>query len=430
MSTDPLWRTPQAHALMGRHQVGALIRLGRTHRGWRQADLGRRVGCSASTISRLERHGTADLGLLRRAAQEVGLPTDVLAVAVGLGGDAATTVAASGPRHAEEDPLRRRTLLAAAGASGPLQLLLAGLDDALAAAPAPLGPAAPVQLRLARAQALFDSGRHAQLLEALPTLLADAHAAIHTRSQAAYATLSSCYSLASRVLTKIGRYERSRLTADRALTYADLSGDPIAQAAAARELSIVLRHQDQPRAAQRLVEHSLAVVERSGLATPAQAMAYAQMLCTTAYTAARTGDRDQALSLMREAGRAAWRLPERPPAGAAFSISPAAVTLYEVGVHWALGDAGTALQAGRALHPGQFPTAERRARMHTDLARAWWQWGKPQQTADALLEALRVSPAEVRDRPAIRRVADDLINRRPHTVGARELASALGLRAR
>ncbi|MDT0451130.1 helix-turn-helix domain-containing protein [Streptomyces hesseae] len=359
MSTDPLWRTAEAAVLIEGRQAGALIRLGRTRHGWRQADLGRRLGCSASTISRLERHGTGDLGLLRHAAREVGLPTDVLAAAV-----------------------------------------------------------------------LFDAGRHAQLLETLPTLLADAHAAARTGSQSAYATLSSCYSLVSRVLTKIGRYERSRLTADRALTYADLSGSAIATAEASRELSIVLRHQDQPHAAQRLVDRALATVERTGLATQAQAMAYAQMLCTTAYTAARAGDRDQALTLMREAGRAATRLPDHSPAGAVFSISPAAVTLYEVGVYWAIGDAGAALHSGRSLHPAQFSTAERRARMHTDLARAWWQWDKPQQTADALLHALRVSPAEVRDRPVIRRVAGDLIDRHPRTVGVRELASALGTRVR
>ncbi|MFV8133209.1 helix-turn-helix domain-containing protein [Streptomyces syringium] len=426
MGTDPLWRTPQAAALVARHQAGALVRLGRTHRGWRQCDLGRAVGCSASTISRLERHGTADLGLLRRAAREVGLPTDVLAAAVGLGAPAATTVAASGPRHAaEEDPLRRRTLLAAAGVAAPLQLLT-GIDDALAAIPAPRTPPAPLPPRLTRAQSLFDSGRHAQLLEALPALLADAHAATRTRAEAAYTTLSACYALASRVLTKIGHYDRSRLTADRALTYADLSGDAITTAAASRELSIVLRHQGQPEAAQRLVDHALATVDRTGLADQSQATAYAQMLCTTAYTAARASDRDQALTLIREARRAARHLPHRAPAGGVFSISPAAVTLYEVGVHWALGDAGAALQAGRSLHPGQFPTAERRARMHTDLARAWWQWDKPQQTTEALLEAMRVSPAEVRDRPAIRKVATALARQHPRTPGVRELASAIG----
>jgi hypothetical protein len=55
------------------------------------------------------------------------------------------------------------------------------------------------------------------------------------------------------------------------------------------------------------------------------------------------------------------------------------VILYRVGVHWSLGDAGAALHVGRGLHPGQFTTPERRGRLHTDLARAWWQGGKPEQ---------------------------------------------------
>ena len=56
------------------------------------------------------------------------------------------------------------------------------------------------------------------------------------------------------------------------------------------------------------------------------------------------------------------------------------VTLYRVGVHWSLGDAGAALHVGRGLHPGQFPrfpTLERRGRLHNDLARAWWQGANP-----------------------------------------------------
>ncbi|MEU1815177.1 tetratricopeptide repeat protein [Streptomyces roseifaciens] len=333
------------------------------------------------------------------------------------------------PRHAEEAPVRRRTLLTAAGAAGTLQLL-AGVEHASAAIPSARPTAAPVPPRLAQAQALFDRGQHAQLLQELPALLADAHAAARGRTPTAYATLSACYALASRVLTKMGHYERSRLTADRASAYADASGNPITAAAASRELGIVLRHQGQTQAAQRLADQALTAVERTGLTTHAETAAYAQMLCTASYTAARAGHRDQALTLIREAARAARRLPGQPPAGGPFPISPAAVTLYAVGVHWALGDTGAALQAGSVLHPGQFSAAERRARMHTDLARVWWQAGKPQQAADALLGALRASPAEVRDRPAIRRLAVDLIQRHPHTGGARELSSAIGPYAR
>lgn len=425
---DPLWSSAQVRTLVDRQDPGGLIRMGRTSRGWRQADLGARLGCSASTVSRMEQRGsrTADLRLLCRAAQEVGLPPQVLGAALGLNVTQATKVAADGPCRVKEDPMRRRTLLAAAGLVAPAQLL-AGVDDALAITPDPTGSTVPIDTRLARARALFDAGRHADLLEALPGLLADAHHAARSRSDLGHARLSSCYSLAARLLIKIGRYEQARLTADRATVYAELSGSPLAAGAAARELSIVLRHQDRPDAAQRLILDATAKVEATGLTTPAQSAAYAQMLCTTSYTAARAGDREQALTMIREASRAASGLPRRAPAGRLFPITPAAVDLYAVGVHWALGDAGAAIQAGRALHPDQFPTAERKGRMHTDLGRAWWQWGKPEQATNELLSALRVSPGEVRDRPAIRQIVSDLAVRHPRVSGVRELVAAAGI---
>lgn len=325
--------------------------------------------------------------------------------------------------------MRRRTLLAAAGLAAPAQFLT-GVDDALASVPAPTGSPIPLGARLARARWLFDTGKHADLLTTLPDLLGDMHAdARTTRGDFAYARLSATYSLASQALTKIGRYERARLTSDRAALYADLSGSPLVTAAAARELSIVLRHQGQSDVAQRLVLKALSEIQATGLKNSAQASAYAQMLCTTSYTAARSGDRDKALALINEAAGAARHLPDQAPEGRLFRITPAAVTLYTVGVHWALGDAGSALEAGRTLRAAQFPTAERQGRMYTDLGRAWWQWGKPEQTADALLAAVRVSRGEVRDRPAIRRIVIDLTERHPRVPGVRELASVTGVRA-
>ncbi|MEH0564383.1 helix-turn-helix transcriptional regulator [Streptomyces silvae] len=426
-TVEPSWDSPQVGRLASARDLGALIRLGRGQLGWRQADLGRRIGCSASTVSRLEQRGSrADLRLLKQAALEVGMPTNVLAESLGLTEPATTRVTAVGPR-VEEDPMRRRTLLAAAGLAAPVGLL-AGMDTALANMPDPTGSPVPLDQRLAAARAAFDAGRNEQLLHTLPGLIGDAHdGARRTRSDLAYARLSSTYSLASQVLVKVGRYDRARLTADRATVYAELSNSPLAAAAAARELSIVLRHQDQPAAAQRLILDAVANVEATGLKNDAQASAYAQMLCTTSYTAAVAGDRPQALSLIREASRAARDLPGEAPRGRLFPVTSASVDLYAVSVHWALGDAGSALEAGRGLRPGQFKTAERRGRMHTDLARAWWQWGKPEQTAAELLSAARVSPSELRDRPAIRQIAAEVYARHPRTTGVRELAVAAGL---
>jgi tetratricopeptide (TPR) repeat protein len=324
--------------------------------------------------------------------------------------------------------MRRRTLLAAAGLAVPASLL-AGVDEALASVPDPTGSPVPFDARLAAARGHFGAGRNAALLSALPGLLADGHHAARDCADIALARLSATYSLAAQVHTKIGRYEQSRLAADRATLYAEWSGSPLVAAAAARDLAIVLRHQDKAVAAQRHILEAVSRVESTGLTTDAQRSAYAQMLCTTSYTAARAGDRDQALAMIREATRAARKLPQEAPEERLFPITPAAVDLYAVGVHWALGDAGAALDAGRGLRAGQFRTAERKGRMHTDLARAWWQWGKPERTAVELLSAARVSPGEVRDRPSIREIVAELRSRHPRVTAVRELVATARMTA-
>ncbi|MGW6274925.1 transcriptional regulator [Streptomyces sp. NPDC055060] len=324
--------------------------------------------------------------------------------------------------------MRRRTLLTATAAAGPVALMT-GLDLALADTPAPSGKG-PLDDRMATARELYDKGAHSRLLAALPGLIADGHAAVSSRRELDQARLSSVYSLAAAVLTKLGSYGQARLTADRARTWAEVSGSPLVSAAAARELAIVLRHQDRGTEAQRLMTTAASAIEATGLRTDASVSAYAQMLCTLAYTAARGGHRADALAMTEEARRAARRLPTAAPAGRLFPISPAAVDLYAVGVHWALGDAGAALEAGKDLRPAQFPTAERKARMGTDMARAWWAWGRPEQTARSLFDAYRASPGEVRDRPAIRGIVDELVQRHPRTSGVKELQAATSPRGR
>jgi transcriptional regulator with XRE-family HTH domain len=426
-----LWTAPPARALAARRLPGALIRLGREHRAWTLAELGGRLGCSASTLSRLERSTrVVDLTLVQRAAVEVGVPAHLLVASLAPPDPparGAARVAAPRSPAAEESSMRRRSLFAVA-AAGPASLIL-GLDEALAQTPPATVRAALLDQRLSGARDLYDGGDHGRLLGALPGLIADAHAAAGSRRDLDQARLSTVYSLACALLVKTGHHGRARLTADRARTWAEVSGSPLAQAAAAREMAIVLRHQEQNAAASRLMASATAALEATGLRTGAQAAAYAQMLCTMAYTAARAGQRADALAMTEEARRAGRRLPAAAPAGRLFPLSPAAVDLYAVGVHWALGDAGAALEAGRSLRPEQFPTAERRARMHTDLARAWWQWDRPEQTARELLAALRASPAEVRDRPAIHAVARALSTRHPRVQGVRELAAAAGLSA-
>jgi hypothetical protein len=54
-----------------------------------------------------------------------------------------------------------------------------------------------------------------------------------------------------------------------------------------------------------------------------------------------------------------------------------------------------------------------------------WAWNRPEQATRALLDAYRVSPGEVRDRPTIRSIVTGLAERYPRTVGVRELHIAV-----
>ncbi|TDD80170.1 helix-turn-helix domain-containing protein [Actinomadura rubrisoli] len=434
MQADPFWRSAVVTALVDAGDLGEVIRLARQHRGWRQADLGRATSYSAATISRLEKGRTAGLDVLKakKIATVLEMPANVLAVLLGVAGPAGSTVVTRVAPVVQEDPMRRRNLLAAGLAAVPAAAL-ARLDDALALTPAAAVPAtrAQVAARLWRAWRLFDSGNLREMVDGLPALLADVHrtAAEEADEPATWVLVAAVYDLAAEALHKVGAAPQSRITADRAMTYAARSEDPVAQAAAARSLGIVLRHEGHEAVAQRLTMQAVARLDRTGLTTPTQIAAYAQTLCTTAYNASLADDRDSALEMMAEARRAArglpTQMPARPTTAHRFKITLPQVALYEVGVRWGLGDAGAALTAGRDLRPEQFATAERRARLHTDMARAYVQRGRPEPAIARLLDAYQQAPSEVRDRLSIRRVAVGLVERHRRVPGARELAAIL-----
>jgi transcriptional regulator with XRE-family HTH domain len=401
--------------------VGDILRAERQRRRLSQAQAGALVGYSSSTLSRIER-GDRRLHIdeLRRFADRYGIAPARLGLATL--GEQPDVVEGSGD-HVQ----RRQFLVTAAGLTIP-HGALRRLDDALVALPAAPGPvtAANVTARLAASQTLFDRAQYAALITGLPDLLAAAHELADTSTHpAAQGIVAACYDLATHTLNKIGQHPASRLTADRAMSYARRADSPLALAMSSRALSVVLRHEGRPQVAQRVTLDAIDAVQATGLSTLAQRAVLTQTLCTAAYSAGSGGDQHSALELIREAERAVRGFDGRPVSVGGTVISTAQVQLYRVGVHWACGDSARALDAARGLRPGQFLTAERRGRLHTDIARAWWQHGRPEQTAAALLAAYREAPTELTGRPAIRRIGLDLIHRYPQATGTHELRIAL-----
>jgi transcriptional regulator with XRE-family HTH domain len=440
-------------------RYGVVLRRARQARGLTQAQAGKLAGYSGATISRFETgdRRLADVEALRRLAAALGITPELFGLAPGTGGfpgGARAAAVPGGTRIAtvvtglpvDGDDVRRRDMITSTAALAGA----AALGQAPGAAAAPGGPAssledvlyghvnaAPVQAgRLAAAittaRGDFRDARYDRVPAVLPQLIAAAQA---TRDNAgagegakASGLLADAYLLAADFAVEVNDDPLSWMTADRALQAAQASGDPLLIADARRAVATAMRRARHPQRAVGLLLRACRDIEPGADATPDQLATYGTLLSVAAYTAATAGNRHAATEYMTEAACAARRLgtarSTRQPA-----FGPAGLALYQVSVAQVLGDNGTAIEHARAIRPGDIPTSERQGRYWVDVARAWHQWGKPRACYQALLAAERAAPAEVRYRPPVHRMTEDLLTRdtRSSMPGLRDFARRTGL---
>jgi hypothetical protein len=325
----------------------------------------------------------------------------------------------------EDDPMRRRTLLAGVGGLAGSALL--GVEPAAAATDPvrsleaallnpPIVSAEPVSLRslgqaVVAARSVFQQARYGEVAAALPKLLARTMATrAEQRTVEGVATvnrhLAALHTLTTELMIKVGNDRLAWTAADRAMQAADAGGDILTQAATRRSWAIVLRRSGQAETARQLVLDTAAALQPELHLGPEHLSVYGSLLETGAYTAAVDGDRDTARSLITEAAEAAERVVAGPHATA---FNPTAVGLYQISIARVLGDSGAAVEHARRIDPAGIRVVERRARYYSDVARAFHQWNKPEQCYRALLAAEHASPDEVRYRPAIHRITESLI---------------------
>ncbi|MBA9007997.1 hypothetical protein [Thermomonospora cellulosilytica] len=345
--------------------------------------------------------------------------------------------------------MRRRELLAGAtGLAGAAALGLparvsarslspaGGLDAVLYGAPPGAAPVALPALRAAvtKARACFQAARYDHLHRGLAGLLATAAA---TRDHAdgpdahiAGALLADAYITASHFMIKLNDDQLAWATADRAVQAAEAAGDPLVLADARRAVATVLRRTGRPGMARDLLLATAGQIEPGGDATAERLSMYGTLLQVAAYTAAVDGDRHAAREYITEAKAAADRLGH--DANHRFTaFGPTNVALYQVSIAQVLGDSGTAIEHAKALDPAAIPTAERRGRYWIDVARAYHQWGRPEACYKALRTAERAAPAEVRYRPPVHRMTEDLLraDNRNALPGLRAFAARVGVPA-
>lgn len=411
-------------------EVSTVIRSARAAARLTQAQLGLACGYSASAISRIE-GGKLEPGResLLQIAAELSIPPERLGVAI-----------VAGP-ESQEDAVRRRSMLAgmvgvgmgaalggaptASAATAPTVDPAIGLERALFspdAVPAVSLPRLGKALSVAHAD--FTAARYVSLGAHLPGLLGAAEAtreasAGRAREQA-HAAAARGYVLATELALK-QHADVAWVAADRALTAARVSGDPVVVGEAARVLAITMRRAGRPGGAVDLLRRTAGSLDgREGLAVGAT------LLMTAAYTAACAGQRTDALDLMGEAEQAVAQVP-RQPGIELFTVdaTPAQAALYWIGVHNALGTPDEAVRYARSINPAVLPNAERRARLGTDTARMWQQLGDHRKTFAALRLVEQAAPEEAR-RPALRAMTAGLLYGPVQIPGLREFAQRTG----
>lgn len=378
-----------------------------------------------------------DVTVLRRIATALDIPPPFLGLSsVGTG-----PADEPGGRVPERRPdsggdMRRRELLASAATiagvlTGPVPAaadgVAVGLDSLLfdrAASTTLPASLTSVKAATAAARADFQAVRYRQLAARLPRLIQTATATLDAAPvdgrAPVNAVLAEAYTLATRLAIKLHEQGLAWAMADRTVTAAVASADPATVARAHRTAAVLRRSAHHAQAQQLLARAAHQLRADTGLRKPADASLYASMLATAAYTAARADRRDEAWTLADEAGGALT--------GGWAGFGPNDLTLYQAGIARALGDYGQAVDLVLRVRVDLLPTPERRARYAEDAALAWIGRGRPVHAYEALREAERIAPQEVRYRPWAHQVTTQLLaDGRDELPGLRAFATRIGL---
>jgi tetratricopeptide (TPR) repeat protein len=208
-------------------------------------------------------------------------------------------------------------------------------------------------------------------------------------------------------LLKLNDPAMATLAADRSTHAARRSGLPVVMASSARAQVHSLLAIGHECAAVKLAVAAAQQQDRGAPAAEISISIRGALLLRAATAAARREDRDTANDLLLEAERIGGIL-GRDANLAWTAFGPTNVLLHRIAAAVDLGDAGVALDLANTVNPMAVALPERRATLYLDIARAYLQWGKFDQSFRAIRVAEQQAPEEVRSRPKVHRIVADL----------------------
>ena len=238
------------------------------------------------------------------------------------------------------------------------------------------------------------------------------------------------YDTAAALLNRVGEPSLAWTAADRAMSAAEYSGEPLLAALAAWRLSYIITSRKHPREALDLAMAAAGTLEHAmGSPSPEQLSVYGALHLAAITAAAEGYDRTMTTVLLEKARSIAERTGETNYLGTAFG--PVNVAIHAVAAHLQLGDARTAAETGETLDITAIPDSlvGRRTQVSLDLARAYAMRRQDAAAVNLLLAAERLSPELVRYDRRTHEVLAELLRRehRPSTPELRPLAHRAGV---
>lgn len=394
----------------GVSDLGRVVQAQRKKLGLSQVEFAARLGRSEAWVSQVERGVRAidRMSVLQRLADALDLPVSALA----------PSEVVTGPAKPEA------AVNAALSLSASLTLNAMVGEATVGATPRALSAAAD------EAWELVHSSEHAGVAELLGRWLpvavnGSAHGAAKSRRQSAEAACRLLLAAAA-MLSRVDESAAAWVAADRAVRFAEATGDPLLVAATVFRLGMALqsaRRFDLATHALETAYDALGSAEApTGTASDAVRGALALQL---AVVCARSNDGAKAYSWLDSARSFAERVgPGRNDYNMEFG--PANVAVQEVAVAVELGDAGRAVMVAESVDASDL-SPERQARLLVDLARAYAQLRRIPDVVASLRSALDVAPEQVRTHRAVAELVDGLLGgEHARDDALRALAEGLG----
>ena len=227
--------------------------------------------------------------------------------------------------------------------------------------------------------------------------------------------LALAYQIAAIVLGKAGCTDAAELAAERGVIAAEAAGDPRLRLSLGRTAAFTMYVTGRRDDALSSIAEATADFAPRMSETPLSASVYGTMLLTGALLAAGEGDHVLAEDYLDEAERAAQVTgTDRNDLWTAFG--PSNVAIHRTNVAAAMGDMDAALANGGPLRVEHLP-AERRVRLHLDIARASLAVGNREDALATLVRAEMTASAQVRHHYIARDVVHRLISSTPGRPG-------------